>query len=399
MTYAFFLRSRYARYAALALLGLTACSPSAPPPQMALAKVTVLTLKAKPYAQSTSLPGRLTAYLSANVTPQVTGVIQKRLFDEGTEVHPGQLLYQLDPGTYQAAYDQAKANLANAQAALYAARPQAERAKQLVKIDAVSKQDFDTAIATLKQDEATVQADQAAVESARVNLGYTRITAPIGGTIATSTYTVGALVTANQSTALTTIYRYDPVYVDITQSSAQYLQLRKDLASGRLKADASGAAKFKLLLEDGSTYQSEGSLHVVGVAVDESTGTITLRGTVANPDKMLLPNMYVHADLEQGVDNHALWVPQQGVSHDAKGDATALVVGADNKVVQKNLTVAGAVAGDWIVDSGLKAGDRVIIAGVQNVKEGDTVDPQEAATTTTTATAPISVGQSATPKS
>ena len=399
MTYAFFLRFRYARYAALALLGLTACSPSAPPPQMAPAKVTVLTLKAKPYAKSTSLPGRLTAYLSANVTPQVTGVIQKRLFDEGAEVHAGQLLYQLDPGTYQAGYDQAKANLANAQAALYSARPQAERAKQLLKIDAVSKQDFDSAIATLKQDEATVQADQAALESARVNLGYTRITAPISGTIATSTYTVGALVTANQSTALTTIYRYDPVYVDITQSSAQYLQLRKDLASGRLKADASGAAKFKLLLEDGSTYQSEGSLHVVGVAVDESTGTITLRGTVANPDKMLLPNMYVHADLEQGVDNHALWVPQQGVSHDAKGDATALVVGADNKVVQKTLAVAGAVAGDWIVDSGLKAGDRVIVAGLQNVKEGDTVDPQEAPTTATTAAAPTSVGQSATPKS
>jgi RND family efflux transporter MFP subunit len=241
-----------------------------------------------------------------------------------------------------------------------------------------------------------VQADQAAVESARVNLAYTRITAPIGGTIATSTYTVGALVTANQTTALTTIYRYDTVYVDITQSSAQYLQLRKDLASGRLKADASGAAKFKLILEDGSTYQREGSLHFVGVAVDESTGTITLRGTVANPDKLLLPNMYVHADLEQGVDNNALWVPQQGVSHDAKGDATALVVGSDNKVVQKSLTVAGAVGGDWIVDSGLKAGDRVIVAGLQNVKEGDTVDPQEAGAASA---APTSVGQPATPKS
>jgi RND family efflux transporter MFP subunit len=359
-------------------LVLAACSTHSQMPSSALVEVGVVTLQAKPYTLIRSLPGRLTAYRSANITPQVTGVIQQRPFTEGADVKAGDLLYQLDAGTYQGAYDQAKANLANAQAALLSAQPQAERDRQLAKIDAVSKQDLDTALATLKQDEATVQADKAAVESARVNLAYTRITAPISGRITTSAYTVGALVTADQTTALATIYQYDPLYVDVTESSAQYLQLRRDLASGKLKTDASGGAKFKLTLEDGAPYVQEGTLQVVGVAVDEGTGTITLRGTVSNPDKLLLPNMYVHAELEQGVDSQALRVPQQGVTHDAKGNATALVVGAGNRVELRNLQVAGTEGSDWVVQGGLAPGDRVIVEGLQSVRAGDTVVPQEA---------------------
>jgi RND family efflux transporter MFP subunit len=360
-----------------AVAALAGCSPAPHMPAPEPAQVSVVTLKAKPYTQVRSLPGRLTAYLSANVTPQVTGVIQQRPFTEGSDVKAGQLLYQLDPGTYQAAYDQAKANLANAEAALLSARPQAERDGELAKIDAISKQDLDNATATLRQDEATVLSDQASLTSARVNLAYTRIAAPISGRITTSAYTVGALVTANQSTALATIYQYDPIYVDVTQSSAQYLQLRQDLVNGRLRRDGSGAARITLTLEDGSTYAQEGTLQVVGVSVDQSTGTITLRGTVSNPDKLLLPNMYVHALLQQGVNQNALWVPQQGVTRDVKGNATALVVGAGSKVEQRTLQVSGTQGSDWIVESGLKVGDRVIVEGLQDVKIGDAVKPQE----------------------
>lgn len=377
------------------ILLLAGCSASHKMPPKGPAQVGVTTLKAKRYTHVRSLSGRLTAYLSANVTPQVTGVIQKRAFKEGSDVRAGELLYQLDPGTYQAAYEQAEANLASAEAALLSARPQAERSIELAKIDAVSKQDLDSARATLKQDEATVAADKAALESARVNLAYTRITAPIAGHITTSAYTVGALVTANQSNALTTIYQYDPMYVDVTQSSVQYLKLRQDVANGRLKMDAAGGATFELTLEDGSTYSRKGSLQVVGVAVDQSTGTITLRGTVPNADKILLPNMYVHAELEQGVNDNALWVPQQGVTHDAEGSATVLVVGAGNKVELRKVQVAGAMGGDWIVESGLNAGDRVIVEGVQDVKEGDVVNPYDMSSTavsSSSAPAPASAG-------
>lgn len=364
------------------VMSLTACSGHDAPGTKKPPVVKVVTVERSPYRQTVSLPGRTTSFLTSPVTPQVGGIIQKRLFAEGTPVKAGDVLYQIDPAPYQAALDSARADLLKAQAAVVAARPQAERDQELARIDAVSKETLEAAQATLKADEADVAAGQAAVETARINLGYTQVKAPVAGTISASSVTPGALVTANQSTALATIYAYDPMYVDVTQSSTQFLALRRDLASGRLKRDASGAARITLQLEDGSDYGREGSLQFAGVHVDETTGTITLRGIVPNPDGLLLPGMYVHADVEQGVDELALMVPQQGVTHDPKGAATALIVDAQGKVEQRTLGVAGTQGANWVVDSGLAPGDRVIVEGSQDVKPGAAVTVQAAAPAT-----------------
>lgn len=364
----------FVRSLPLALLcALAACSggPGAPPARRPT--VSVVTLSSQPYTRTTALPGRTTAFLTAPVTPQVSGIIQKRLFEEGSEVKAGQLLYQIDPAPYQASYDSAKGDLAKARAALLSARPLAERDQALAKLGAISQEDLETAQATLQQDEAAVASAQAALETARINLGYTRITAPISGTISASTYTPGALVTADQSTALATIYAYDPMYVDVTQSSSQVLALRKALAAGTLRSDPAGGAKIRLTLEDGSTYAQEGRLQFAGVAVTETTGTITLRAIVPNPDKLLLPGMYVHAVVEQGVQPRALLVPQQAVTRNSKGEPVALIVDAQDKVQQRVLTVDGTSGSNWVVQSGLAAGDRVVVEGSQNVSEGSTV--------------------------
>ncbi|MDR5783835.1 efflux RND transporter periplasmic adaptor subunit [Caballeronia sp. LZ065] len=368
---------------------LTACSPASKKEQKKVQSVNVMTVHTTRYAQSVSLPGRTTAFLTSQVTPQVSGIIQKRLFEEGGEVRAGQVLYQIDPAPYQATYDADKADLEKAQAALLSARPIAERDKSLAAIDAISKETLEQAEATLKQDEATIDADRAALESARINLGYTRLTAPISGTISASTYTPGALVTADQSTALATIYAYDPMYLDVTQSSTAVLALRKKLADGSLKTDAAGNAKVRITLEDGTTYKHEGTLKFAGVGVDQTTGTITLRIVVPNPEKMLLPGEYLHAVVDQGIDENAILVPQQAVTHDQRGDASALVVGAKNKIEQRTLTLSGTADGNqWVVTGGLASGDRIVVEGSQYVDAGETVKAVEMPASAVAATHP-----------
>ncbi|PLZ00611.1 efflux transporter periplasmic adaptor subunit [Burkholderia sp. WAC0059] len=358
---------------------LAACSHDQKSVQKKVQTVSVETVKTVPFAQSVSLPGRATSFLTSPVTPQVTGVIQKRLFVEGSVVRAGQVLYQIDPSLYQATYDADQADLEKAEAALLSAKPIAERDRSLAAIDAISKETLEEAEATLKQDEATIDADKAALESARINLGYTRVTAPITGTISASTYTPGALVTADQTTALATIYAYDPMYLDVTESSTDVLALRKKLASGAYKTDANGNARVKITLEDGTTYAHEGTLQFAGVGVDQTTGTITLRVIVPNPEKLLLPGEYLHAVIDQAVNEDAILVPQQAVTHDQRGNATALIVDAGNRIEQRTLMLAGtANNNEWVVTSGLAAGERIVVAGSQFVSVGDTVKAVEA---------------------
>ncbi|UYC11981.1 efflux RND transporter periplasmic adaptor subunit [Xanthomonas sp. CFBP 8445] len=381
--------SRWLLLAAIAT-AVAACS-SKQPPQMPQTQVGVQTVKAQRLAVEQTLSGRTVAYMSSEVRPQVGGILRKRLFAEGQDVRAGQVLYEIDPASYQAAYDTAKGDLAQAEAAVLSARPKAQRYQTLVGLDAVSKQDGDDAVATLRSNEAAVVAAKAALQTARINLDYTRITAPISGRIGTSSYTPGALVSAGQSEVLATINQLDPMYVDVTQSSAQLLQLRRQLDAGQLKA-VNGKAEVKLQLEDGSTYARSGTLEVVDAAVDTATGTVKLRAVFPNPDHLLLPGMYVKAVLPMAVDEQAILVPQQAISRNSKGEAVAMVVGRDNKVAQRVLTTGDAIGDKWVVRDGLKAGDKVIVQGSQKVSVGAEVKAVEvtatAATGNATTTAP-----------
>lgn len=343
---------------------------------MAQAEVTVTAVKSESLAIDSELPGRTSAYQSADVRPQVGGILRQRLFTEGADVKAGQVLYQIDPATYQAAYDTAKGDLAKAEATVISARPKVERYRNLMALDAVSKQSTDEAVASLREAEAAVVSAKASLQSARINLNYTRISAPISGRIGTSTSTAGALVTADQSTALATINQLDPILVDVTQSSAQLLQLRRQIDAGALKAVA-GKAQVRIVLEDGSTYAHAGTLEFVGASVDKATGNVQLRAIVPNPEKLLLPGMYVKAVLSMAVDEQAILVPQQSVSRNAKGEATALVIGEDAKVQQRVLQLGQAVGDKWSVRSGLKTGDKVVVEGGQKVKAGDSVKVSE----------------------
>jgi membrane fusion protein, multidrug efflux system len=307
------------------------------------------------------------------VRPQVGGIIQKRDFTEGADVKAGDVLYQIDPATYQAAYDSAKAQLARAEANISTTRVRAERYKELVEIKAVSRQEFDDAVAALKQAEADIEAGKAAVETARINLAYTRVTAPITGRIGKSSVTVGALVMANQAVPLATVQQIDPVYVDVTQSSAVLLQLQRAMASGALKRDSANRARVNLILEDGTAYPQVGTLQFQDVTVDPSTGSFILRAIFPNPKKVLLPGMFVRAVLEEGVSEKALLIPQQGVSRDPKGNPVALIVDAENKVQQRLLTVVRTIGDKWLVSAGLAPGDRVIVEGMQKVRPGSSV--------------------------
>ena len=359
--------------AALAIvLALTACSRQQPAFAMPQAEVTAITVKPESLAIDSELAGRTSAYQSSDVRPQVGGILRKRLFSEGADVKAGQVLYEIDPATYQAAYDTASGDLAKAEASVISARPKAERYRSLVALDAVSKQSGDEALAALREAQASVIAAKASLQSAKINLNYTRITAPISGRIGTSTFTPGALVTADQSTALATINQLDPILVDVTQSSAQLLQLRRQLDAGALKAVA-GKAQVRIVLEDGSTYAHAGTLEFVGASVDKTTGNVQLRAIVPNPGKLLLPGMYVKAVLSMATNEQALLVPQQSVSRNAKGEAVALVVGEDAKVQQRVLELGQAVGDRWSVRSGLKAGEKVVVEGGQKVKAGDSV--------------------------
>ncbi|MFA5058893.1 MAG: efflux RND transporter periplasmic adaptor subunit, partial [Opitutaceae bacterium] len=309
----------------------------------------------------------------AEVRPQVSGIIQKRLFDEGGDVKAGDLLYQIDPAFYEAAYASAKAALARVEANLPAIRSRAERYKELVNIKAVSQQNYDDATAALKQSEAEFGIAKAAMESARINLAYTGITAPISGRIGKSSVTIGALATAHQAVPFTTIQQLDPVYVDVTQSSANLLRLKRNVASGDLKRDSEYQAKVRLILEDGTPYPLEGVLKFSDVTVNPGTGSFILRTVFPNPDHTLLPGMYVRAVIEEGVNEQAILVPQQGVSRDKKGDAIALVADKDDKVEQRLLKINRAIGARWLIDEGLNPGDRVIVEGLQKIKPGSAV--------------------------
>jgi membrane fusion protein (multidrug efflux system) len=341
--------------------------PAGPP------EVSVVTIQTQRVALTTELPGRTAPHLIAEVRPQVGGIIQKRLFIEGSDVKAGQVLYQIDPATYQAALASAKAAQARAEATLDTVRLKAERYRELVKTRAVSQQDNDDAQAGLKQAEADVAAAKAAVETARINLEYTRITAPISGRIGRSSVTDGALVTASQTAPLATIQQLDPIYVDVTQSSAEQLQLQKNLASGLLKKSGTNQAQVKLLLEDGTPYPLPGSLKFSEVTVDQSTGSVTMRAIYPNPKQVLLPGMFVRALVGEGVNEQAILVPQRGVTRNPKGDAIVMVVGAEEKAEPRPITVARTVGDNWLVTNGLKPGDRVIVEGLQRARPGTQV--------------------------
>ncbi|WP_229722499.1 efflux RND transporter periplasmic adaptor subunit [Xylophilus rhododendri] len=332
------------------------------------------TLKAQPVALTTELSGRTSASLTSDVRPQVNGIVKARRFEEGALVRAGQVLYQIDPASYQAAADQAQASLVNAQAAVSAARLKDERYADLLKIEGVAKQDADDAHAAYQQALAAVAIQKAAAAAARINLDYTQVRAPISGRIGKSSVTPGALVTASQTTALATIRALDPIYVDLTQSSAALLRLRRLLSADGIQA---GSAEVQLKLEDGSAYARKGRLKFTEVAVDEATGSVTLRAEFPNPDGTLLPGMYVRAVLAEAVDPQAILAPQAGISRDPKGQATALVVGGDNKVRSASVTTQRSIGDQWLVSDGLVAGDRLIVQGSQKAKAGDTVKPVE----------------------
>ena len=361
------LRSWLAPAGLLAAALLTGCGGppegGRPPPT-----VGVVTIEPQPVTLTTELPGRTSPYEIADVRPQVGGIIEARPFTEGSLVKAGQVLYQIQPAPYRAAYDQALGQLANAEANLVATRLKAARLAGLVKLNSVAKQDADDAEAAYKQALATVQQDKAAAEAARINLGWTRVTAPISGKIGISSVTKGALVTATQPTALTTIQRLDPIYVDVTQSAAQVLALRKQMEQGGLQSRA--GAEVHLTLDDGSQYPLPGRLQFTDVTVDPTTDAVTLRAIFPNPRGLLLPGMFLRATVIEGVDPAGLLAPQQGVTRDAKGGATALVVDAKGVVELRRLQISQAIGNKWLVTSGLGAGDRLIVEGAQSAQPG-----------------------------
>ncbi|MFZ2948549.1 MAG: efflux RND transporter periplasmic adaptor subunit [Desulfuromonadaceae bacterium] len=359
--------------ALIAGLFVSGCSKpkSAGPPPSGPPEVGIIIVKPQKVSLATELSGRTSPQFIAEVRPQVGGIIQKRLFTEGSDVKAGQVLYQIDPATYQATFASAKAAESRAEANLIPARLKEERYKDLVKIKAVSQQDYDDAFAALKQAEADVAASKAAVETARINLAYTKVTAPISGRIGRSTVTDGALVTASQPTALATIQQLGSMYVDVTQSTAELLKLKQNLANGIMKKSAS--AQVKLLMEDGSPYPLTGMLKFSEVTVDQSTGSVVLRAVFPNPKQSLLPGMFVRAILEEGVNENAILIPQRGVTRNPKGDAMVMVVGAGDKVEPRPINVARTVGDNWLVSDGLKAGDRVILEGLQKARPGTPV--------------------------
>ncbi len=354
--------------AALAGFLATGCSKEARP--AATPEVAVVTLAPERAVLTSELPGRVSALLVAEVHPQVSGIIQKQVFTEGGLVKAGDLLYQIDPGPYQAALDTASAALARAEANLPAARKRAERFKELVASNAVGQQDYEDAAAAHKQAEAEVLAGKAAVEAARINLRYTRVTAPISGRTGRSAVTPGALATAYQGPAFTTIQQLDQVFVDSPQSSAILMAMRRNLETRRIKGGSSEQAKVKLLLEDGTPYPKTGVLKFSDATVDPSTGSQVLRMVFPNPGQVLLPGMYVRAIVEEGVAEQAILAPQQGVTRDPKGNAIAMVVDAAGKVQQRTLKVDRAVGAKWLVLEGLGAGDRLILEGLQKIRPG-----------------------------
>jgi membrane fusion protein (multidrug efflux system) len=363
---------------------LAACSPAAS--QVAAPRATevgVVTLETRSVMLQSELPGRTVAQSTAEIRPQVSGLVQQRLFQEGGHVQAGQVLYRIDPATYEATVRSNEAAVAKAEAALVVARQTATRAQALLEAGAGTAQDHETAQSNLQQAQATLQSAQATLASARLDLDRTRITSPITGRVDTSTVTAGALVTANQTTALTTVSQTDPMMVDLPQSSTDLLRLRQQLSAGKLKT---GTLRIRLVLEDGSIYQHDGQLKVAGVTVNAATGAVTLRAEVPNPDGLLLPGMFVRALLDQAEDPTALLVPQAGIARNSRGEATAWVVEGDGKVAERKVTVDQVIHGQWRVTSGLTAGDRLIVEGRNKVSVGQIVHAVQAGTAVAVAT-------------
>jgi len=360
---------------ATATVALAACGqkPSAPPPQTP--QVGVVTVEPTPVAVFSDLPGRTNAFLVAQVRARVDGIVLRRDFTEGSQVKAGQLLYKIDPAPYIAALNSAKATLAKAQANLVTQAALAARYKVLVAAHAVAQQDYDNAVSAQGQAQADVDSGKAAVATAQINLGYTDVVSPISGQVGISQVTPGAFVQASQATLMSTVQQLDPMYVDLTQSSLDGLKLRREIEEGRLKANGPNAAKVTLTLEDGQTYKETGKLQFSDVTVDQTTGSVTVRALFPNPNHVLLPGMFVRARIEEGVNKNAFLVPQIGVMHDQKGQATVYVVGPDNKVVLSTIDTSGTQGQDWIVQSGLNAGDRVIVQGIDKVHPGTSVNP------------------------
>lgn len=362
-----------------AMLALSACgqdeqkntaSKQRPP-----AEVTVVTLQAKNVPLTSELPGRIVATRMAEVRPQVSGIVQQRLFDEGSQVAAGQQLYQIDAARYQAALTTAKASLTRAQASFDTADTQYRRYQALINDKAVSQLDFDNAKSAYLQAKAEVAVAEAAVQTADIDLAYTHVLAPISGRIGISNVSEGALVTAGQQSALATIHQLDPIYVDLAQPARELLNLRRQMAAGTLKRDTLG--QVQLLMEDGSHYAHAGILQFSEMSVNASTGSVTVRALVPNPDNLLLPGLFVRAVLEEGVRENAVLVPQRGVTRNRQGQATALVVNQDNVVETRSLITGRSTGNQWLVESGLQTGDRVIIEGLQKTAPGATVIPLE----------------------
>ncbi|MBJ6122781.1 efflux RND transporter periplasmic adaptor subunit [Sphingomonas mollis] len=359
----------------ISLLFLAGCGgkeeapPAPPPPQIGFVAV-----RQEPVTLTIELPGRTSAYETSEVRPQVNGLVTARLFQEGDFVRAGQPLYRIDPSPYQAQVASARAAVARARAAIASSKALARRYGELVKINAISKQDFENATTSAQQAEADVAAQQAALRTAQIDLARTTIRAPIAGRIGRSVFTTGALVSAAQTDPLTTIQRIDPMYVDIQESSADLLRLRQQIMAGSLSRGG-GAARVRLKLEDGSTYPTEGTLKFADVTVDPATGTQSIRALFGNPRGLLLPGMFVRAELVEGTQANAMLVPQRAVTRDEKGQPTALVVGQGDKVESRTLTAPRTIGANWLVTAGLKVGDRVIVEGAQNLRPGTPVKP------------------------
>ncbi len=363
---------------ALLGMGLAGCNSekaAAPPPQPQ-AQVSVVVLRPQPVAISAELPGRVAASLVAEVRPQVGGLIKSRLFREGSEVKAGDLLYEIDPAPYQAALDSAVAALARAEAAVPSAQAKVDRYRDLIRQNAISKQDNDDANAALAQAQADVASAKASLDTARINLGFTRVTAPIGGRVDRSTLTPGALVTASQTTALTTIRALEPINVDVIQSSTNLLKFRSAVAEGRLKLSGPNVA-VKLKLDTGAEYAQSGKLEFAEANIDQTTGTFTVRAEFPNPDRLLLPGMFVRAVVQEGIAENSFLLPQRAVGRNTKGEATAKFVGADGKVEERVVATSRSVGNNWLVDRGVKDGERIIVEGGQLVRPGQTVTGNE----------------------
>jgi len=363
-------------YATALTLALASCNEQAPQQQKAAAdakpQVSAVTLRPQSVTITAEVPGRTAASLIAEVRPQVGGIIRARNFKEGSEVNAGDVLYEIEPSPYQAAFDSSVATLQKAEGAVPSAQAKVDRYQGLTSQAAVSKQDLDDARSTLAQALADVASARAALETARINLGYTKIRAPIGGRIDASAVTVGALVTAEQTTALATINQLDPINIDVTQSSTNLLALRKSIADGRIKTTGDNVS-VNVKLEDGSKYDKPGKFEFLESSVSQTLGTVTARATFPNPDRLLLPGMYVRATIEEGVAPNSFLVPQRAVTRDTKGDPTAMFVSTDGKVQRRTLSVQRSIGNSWLVAGGIDDGDRVIVEGIQRVRDGQDV--------------------------